>query len=381
MKLHVLILITFFLALAQPAAPQQASGALTKNEVMTLVKFGMNSADLAKKIHDLGINFEATDDYLQALRQAGAQEEVIEALRAVKVRPLTQEQVGKLVVGGVLNQRAAALVEQYGIDFLADEEYLKTLRLAGADDTLIGAVRAASAAAMGTLVIGTSANAEVSLDGEPRGFANGQGELVMKAHLGTHTLKIALAGKRDFVQTVNLTSVHAVKIEARLEALWGKIAIHTSPGADVFLDGTRIGAANGAGQFAILQAAPGSHELRISASGRADYRQSISVTAGEESRVEAVLAESLSVAGTVWAGTDSDGDYYEYHFQEDGSLHYKSPQGFFTAGTWKQQGMSIYMETNNKYAERQGTITGNHMEGNAWNKAGHRWTWKAEKKP
>jgi hypothetical protein len=37
--------------------------------------------------------------------------------------------------------------------------------------------------------------------------------------------------------------------------------------------------------------------------------------------------QAASVAGTMWAGTDSQGDYYEFHFQPDGALHYKSPSG------------------------------------------------------
>jgi hypothetical protein len=52
--------------------------------------------------------FELIDDYLQALRNAGAQEEVIQALRAARPKPLTREQVGKLVAGGVPSERAAA---------------------------------------------------------------------------------------------------------------------------------------------------------------------------------------------------------------------------------------------------------------------------------
>jgi len=86
-----------------------------------------------------------------------------------------------------------------------------------------------------------------------------------------------------------------------------------------------------------------------------------------------------SVAGTIWAGTDSDGDYYEYHFQPDGALHYKSPQGFYKNGTWKQHGDTIYMETNKKFAERQGRISGRHMKGNAWNVKGQTWNWDADK--
>jgi hypothetical protein len=87
---------------------------------------------------------------------------------------------------------------------------------------------------------------------------------------------------------------------------------------------------------------------------------------------------TASVAGTTWAGTDSDGDYYEYHFQPDGALHYKSPTGFYKKGSWKQDGDAIYMETNNKYSERQGQISGTRMTGNAWNIKGRKWTWQAD---
>ncbi|MGD0292343.1 MAG: hypothetical protein ABSB30_00665 [Terracidiphilus sp.] len=87
----------------------------------------------------------------------------------------------------------------------------------------------------------------------------------------------------------------------------------------------------------------------------------------------------INVTGTLWVGTDSDGDYYEYAFQADGALYYKSPSGFHINGTWKQHGNSIYMETNNKYSEYQGRISGTHMEGNAWNVKGRKWTWVADK--
>ena len=72
---------------------------------------------------------------------------------------------------------------------------------------------------------------------------------------------------------------------------------------------------------------------------------------------------AASVSGTTWVGTDSDNDYYEYTFQADGALYYMSPSGFWKNGTWKQDGDSIYMETNNKYSEYQGRIIGTHIEG------------------
>jgi formylglycine-generating enzyme required for sulfatase activity len=186
---------------------------------MDLVKFGMGSADLAKKIKEHGIDFEPTDDYLEALRKAGVQEQVIRALREVKPKPLTREQVGELVPGGVASERAATLVKQHGIDFLPDDGYLQSLRLAGADDTLIAAVREASKAVTTELVVTTSPDAEVYLDGALHGRAEPQGQLAVKAKPGAHALKVSLKGKKDFEQSVTLAPRQTTKIEARLEDL------------------------------------------------------------------------------------------------------------------------------------------------------------------
>ncbi len=105
----------------------------------------------------------------------------------------------------------------------------------------------------------------------------------------------------------------------------------------------------------------------------------LSVTASAYGQAPGAQA-APSVAGTVWAGADSEGDYYEYHFQEGGALHYKSPSGLHKNGTWKQDGNSIYMETNKKFSERTGTIAGNQMHGTAKNIKGETWTWGAKKK-
>ena len=154
-KFYMLILIVL-LMVAQPALPQQGSEPLTKGQVMDLVKFELDSTELANRIKERGLDFEPTDDDLEALRKAGAQEVVIQAIREVKPKPLTREQVGKLVAGGVPSERAATLVRKRGIDFQADEEYLKTLRVAGADDTLLRALRTASVSELGELLVTTS---------------------------------------------------------------------------------------------------------------------------------------------------------------------------------------------------------------------------------
>jgi sugar lactone lactonase YvrE len=145
MKLRFLILVMLLAVAAQAALPPQAATPMSKDQIMSVVTAGMDNAELAKKIEERGIDFDLTDDYLQALHKAGAQEVVITALRTLKPSPgpspMSRDQLLLLVVGGVPSQRAAALVKQRGIDFMPDEKYLESLRTAGADDALIALVR------------------------------------------------------------------------------------------------------------------------------------------------------------------------------------------------------------------------------------------------
>jgi formylglycine-generating enzyme required for sulfatase activity len=292
-RLSVVFFVLIFATVALAQAPPGVEKPLGKNQIIDLVKAGMDSEELAKTVQERGIDFDLSDDYLEALRKAGAQDVLIKALRAFKPRPLTKEQVLQLVVGGVASQRAAALVKQRGIDFMPDEEYLETMRVAGAEEVLLAALRTAGEAATAEIVVVTSPNAEVYLDGELKGRANAQGELAMKAKLGAHALKVSLARKKDFEQSVTLAGGQAAKIEARLADLPGRILIHSSVGAEVFLDSASRGRTDARGQLTIDDVAPGSHELRVSAHGRKDFRESVTVRAGQEASLEAQLAETV----------------------------------------------------------------------------------------
>jgi hypothetical protein len=53
----------------------------------------MDSEELSKRVEGRGIDFDLTDDYLETLRKAGAQDVLIKALRALRPKPLTREQV------------------------------------------------------------------------------------------------------------------------------------------------------------------------------------------------------------------------------------------------------------------------------------------------
>ncbi len=297
MKLKFLTAFLLLLtASGLPARPQEAAKPLNKNQVMELVKAGMDSAELADKVRQLGIDFDLTDDYLQALHKAGAQETVIQALRTVRPKPLSRDQVLELVAGHVPSQRAAALVQQRGIDFVPDDEYLQTLHVAGGEEVLLAALRDAGAAVRAELLVMTSPNAEVLIDGESKGHANAQGEFGIKSKPGTHTVKVSLKGKGDFEQKISLVPPQTSRLEARLEDLAGIVVVLTSTGAAVSLDGSSRGTTDASGQLSIPDVAAGSHELRVSAPGKNEYQKSIQVLAGEQFRVNAVLTDA---AGTV----------------------------------------------------------------------------------
>ena len=299
MRFFVVLLVLVFATAGLAQAPSGAQKPLAKDQVIALVKAGMDNEELTKRVQERGIDFELTDDYLQALRQAGAQDVLIKALRAIKPQPLSGEQVLQLVAGGVPSQRAAALVKQRAIDFMPDEKYLDTLRLAGAEEVLLAALRAAGEAATAEMVVVTSPNAEVYLDGELKGRANAQGELAVNSKLGAHTLKVSLAGKKDFQQSVTLASVQAAKIEARLVDAPGSIRVLTLAGASISLDGASRGSTDANGERVLGDVSPGPHELRVSAPEKIEHIQSVTVTPGQESRVKATLKSVPSPPGTV----------------------------------------------------------------------------------
>jgi Flp pilus assembly protein TadD len=58
-------------------------------------------------------------------------------------KPLDQIQVLALLAGGVPSPRVAMLVNERGINFEPNEDYLTTLKNAGAEDVLLGALRVA----------------------------------------------------------------------------------------------------------------------------------------------------------------------------------------------------------------------------------------------
>jgi len=151
------------------------------------------------------------------------------------------------------------------------------------------------------IVIETSPNARVFLDDALKGPANSEGRMVIEnPKPGDHVLRVSLAGKRDHEEKVKVLAGQVTKITVVLADLGGTIVVQALPGATVFLDGSSQGTTDASGHLAVPKVAAGSHEVRVSANGKKDYRQKVSVAAGQEARVNATLAD---LAGTVEAQT------------------------------------------------------------------------------
>ena len=115
-----------------------------------MVRDGFGDESGAKLIEQRGIDFAPSEDFLQTLKAAGASEAFLNALRAAKPpepasakKPLNQVQVFALLVGQVPSHRVTMLVQERGIDFEPTDDYLQEVRLAGGEDELISALKSA----------------------------------------------------------------------------------------------------------------------------------------------------------------------------------------------------------------------------------------------
>ncbi|MBZ5669522.1 MAG: SUMF1/EgtB/PvdO family nonheme iron enzyme [Acidobacteriia bacterium] len=327
MKCRLLILLVLLSTLGLAATPQATKKPLTREQVMSLVKGSVPSARVAELVRENSIDFEPTEEYFRLLRSAGAEPVLIEALRASSAnKPPSQDaaaQAKQRIKG------ASALMDTGDIDGAialyqeairtspGDSEAHRLLGLAlgkkkdwqgdvseqrvaillNPDDAaakaeLVAALHATTAAETAVVVVQSLPNAEVYLDNEFKGRTGSEGQLkIDDLKPGAHALRVSMPGKKVFEQSLNLTAGQSSEIAATLADLMGKIVVHTTGGAEVFLDNTSQGVANARGELTLEDATPGSHELRISAASKKNFEQSISVSAGQETTVEAPLAD------------------------------------------------------------------------------------------
>jgi formylglycine-generating enzyme required for sulfatase activity len=221
-------------------------------------------------------------------------------------KPYTEDAIVGMLKGEVAPQRVAVLARQRGIDFPITPEVEGELRRAGATDSLLATLRELAPSPPKppekptAIVVQTSPSAEIYLDDEYRGRASAEGRLVIRsAKPGPHKLRVSLRGKKEFRQSFTVQAGQENSIEAPLPDLAGSIRVRTLAGAEVILDSSSQGMADASGQLVVQEVAPGSHQLRVRAQGKREFRQSITVLAGQEAGIEARLENLGPTPGEV----------------------------------------------------------------------------------
>ena len=143
-----LLILPMALVCALSAWAQQKP--FTQEQVSNMVRDGFGDDSGAKLIEQRGIEFAPAEDFLQTLKAAGAGDGFLQALRVAKhpgptsaKKPLNQVQIITLVAGGVPTHRVAMLVEERGIDFEPQDDYLQEVTLAGGDEEVFRALKSA----------------------------------------------------------------------------------------------------------------------------------------------------------------------------------------------------------------------------------------------
>ncbi len=216
----------------------------------------------------------------------------LQAPGAVKPEPLSKKQLLELIAGGVPYQRITELLRERGIDFQVDDDFVTAVRQAGANDQLIAVLRKTSVAMEG-ITVETEPGAQVFLDGNLQGQADSQGVLVIRAKVGPHALKVSQAGKRDFDQSFTLVDEQPARVVASLADLAGSVRVKALAGAAAWLDDSARGTVDSNGELLLTGVPPGAHVLRVAARGKVDDSRSVAVAAGKETPVEVTLADGV----------------------------------------------------------------------------------------
>ncbi len=262
-RLVVAIISLAFLALA--ATPQDNKRALTKVQIIELLNGSVPSTRVAELIHQNGIDFDPDDDYYASVRAAGGEQVVINALKdAAAARP-------------ALDNAAKA------------KQFIK------AANTLMDIGDVDGALALYHEAIKANPN-----DGEAHrmlGMALGENK-DWQGDINEQRAAI-LIDPNDAAAQAELKAARAALAKANTAAQSGTIVVRTSAGAEVYLDAARRGVTDANGALTISDAAPGSHQLKVSAANKKDFLQNVTVATGQTTPVDAPLEDSALAPGTV----------------------------------------------------------------------------------
>src|SRR4051794_32737260 len=137
---------------------------------------------------------------------------------------------------------------------------------------------------------GSAAGAEVAIDGVVRGTVPNTFDLFS----GHHQMEIRKAGYKTFSEWVDIGEdehrTRDLSLE-RAEQPMGSLLVTSDAGGDVYVDGTKRDTAP-----AIVNGLPaGDHIVEVRVVGSPPWRQSVTVVAGQQTKVAATLAQTASV--------------------------------------------------------------------------------------
>jgi len=121
---------------AQPPEPASAKKPLNQVQVFALLVGQVPSHRVAMLVQERGTDFEPTDDYLQEVRLAGGEDELISALKSAKVtKPATFDSEVQARLSEIRQHVArGAELKQKGQYALAEQEYRAALALDSQND-------------------------------------------------------------------------------------------------------------------------------------------------------------------------------------------------------------------------------------------------------
>jgi hypothetical protein len=162
-------------------------------------------------------------------------------LAGQKGKPLSVKDVMELLQGGVPCTRIAQIVGEEGISFSLFDELEKRFREAGATDELMDALHKASKpreaqpppSRTGTLKIQSQpGEAEVYLNDEPKGMTSPEGELRLSGlGAGAYRLRVSLAGYKTWENSIQVSSGETENVFVTLEqkALQPTVTLEANP--------------------------------------------------------------------------------------------------------------------------------------------------------
>jgi tetratricopeptide (TPR) repeat protein len=148
---------------------------------------------------------------------------------------------------------------------------------------------------MGKLLIQTTGGAQVTIDGQRRGVADGNGSLLVdNLPAGPHTVDLAADNHLPAQgHQLNIVAGQTQNYNSQLPLAppppptTGSMEIDSNPGAQVAIDGQPKGTVNGSGKLVVEQLAPGAHSVDVTLDNyKPIHGRSVTITANQAKSVD-----------------------------------------------------------------------------------------------